>query len=402
MINHKARLNELQRSLKKKKLGALLVTNFYNIRYLTGFVGLTPQEREAYVLLTNNQIYFFTDGRYIEQAKRLLPVSPSYFARKKVLPKAGSYSDPGSEMRIVEIKPGERIAKLIAKSVSDLKLRKLGIEKNDLRVSEYDEFKKYLNKDARACQLIYTENLIEDLRVVKDPLELEKIEKAAGITDKCFDHLLKFLKPGLTEKEVADETERFIRREGAVDLSFDPIVANGPNSSLPHYLTGNCKLKNDSLVLIDFGAKVDGYCSDMTRVVFLGKPAEEQKRIYQIVATAQKKALDTLLYYSKVIESSTKKKIRARNVDKTARGYLKNQGFEFAHGLGHGVGLSEHEAPRLEPTSRDILKQGVVFSIEPGIYLPGKFGIRIEDLIVLEKEGPRVLTKSTKELITIH
>jgi len=379
------RITKLQQALSKEHLDALLVTNFYNIRYLTGFVGLTPQEREAYVLVTNDQVFLLTDGRYFEAASKL--------------------QKENSKLQILGIKPQEKIAKLLNGLIVKLKIKKLGIEKNDLRVSEYEELKRYINRFAAACRLIYIENLVEDLRAQKEPEEIEKIEKAVEIADWCFTHLLSFLKPGLTEKEIADEIEWFVRKKGACDLSFDPIVASGPNSSLPHYLTGNRKIKRNDLVLLDFGAKVDGYCSDMTRVVFFGKPTEEQKKIYQIILTAQNKALDALLYYFKVIKSTDKK---AKEIDKIARDYLKSKGFKFVHGLGHGVGLSEHEAPRLGPASRDILKEGMVFSLEPGVYLPGKparrqagFGIRIEDLVILEKSGPRVLTKSEKEIIKL-
>lgn len=388
------RIEKLWQGLIKKRLEALLVTNFYNIRYLTGFVGLTPQEREAYALVTSNQVFLFTDGRYIEQTKRLIPVSQSY-------------SDPGSEIRILEIKPGEKIVKLLNGFMVKLKIKNLGIEKNDLRVGEFEELKKSLTKyhdrwNLSKVQLVPTENLVEDLRAEKEPEELAKIEKAAEIADKCFAHILRFLKPGLTEKEVADEIEWFIRKQGAADLSFDPLVASGPNSSLPHCTkTENRKLETEDIVLLDFGAKVDGYCSDMTRVVFLGRSTEEQKKIYLLVSKAQRKALGALLYSFKGLKSSADKKVKAQEIDKVARSHLKSCGFEFIHGLGHGVGLSEHEAPRLGPTSRDILKEGMVFSLEPGVYLPGRFGIRIEDLVVLEKSGPKILTKSTKEIIEL-
>lgn len=375
-MNH--RIKRLKKGFEKAKIDGLLVTNFYNIRYLTGFVGLTPQEREAYVLVTDNQVFLFTDGRYIEQARKM---------------ESGKW-----KLGVIEIKPREEIVKLLDGFIVKLKIKKLGFEKNDLRFGEYQKLSKKLTK----VKLVPTENLVEDLRAQKEPMELKKIEKATRIADKCFNHLLRFLKPGLTEKEVADEIEWFIRKQGAVDISFDPIVASGKNSSLPHNITGNRRLKTKDSILVDFGAKVDGYCSDMTRVVFLGKPTAKQKKIYQTILVAQKKALNALLYYFKVLKWNANKKIKARDVDKIARDYLKSKGFELVHGLGHGVGLSEHEAPRLGPKSRDILKEGMVFSLEPGVYLPGKFGIRIEDLVVIKKSGPEILTQSTKRLITIH
>jgi Xaa-Pro aminopeptidase len=287
---------------------------------------------------------------------------------------------------------------LLSGLIAKLKIKKLGFERNDLSFGEYQKIAQKLTK----IKLTPTENLVEDLRAQKEPKEIKNIEKAVQIADRCFSHLLEFLKPGLTEKEVADEIELFIRKQGAVDISFDPIVASGENSSLPHYIMSKSfRLKTNRLVLLDFGAKVEGYCSDMTRVISLGKATSEQKKIYQTVLAAQKKALEALLYYFRVLKSKAPKKIPARMVDKVTRDYLNRFKFKLIHGLGHGVGLTEHEAPRLGPTSKDILKEGMVFSIEPGVYLSKRYGIRIEDLVVMEKTGPRVLTQSTKEIIEI-
>jgi len=376
-----SRIERLKESLNRAKLDSLLVTNFYNIRYLSGFMGLTPQEREAYLLVTNEEVFLFTDGRYITVAQKLKTQSAIRQPAER------------TKLKTIEIKQKDKIAKLMSGLATELRIRRLGIEKNDLRVSEYEEIKKYLKMTVPLCQIIYTENLVEGLRAQKEPDEFKRIEKAAKIADKCFEHLLGFLKPGITEKEVANEIEWFVRNKGASDISFDPIVAGGPNSSLPHHITGKREFRTNDIVLLDFGAKVDGYCSDITRVVFLGKATLEQKKIYQAVLSAQNKALDALL--------ALQKRVKARDIDKIARDYLKSLSFKLVHGLGHGIGLSEHEAPRLGPTSRDILKEDMVFSLEPGVYLPGRFGVRIEDLVFFEKSSPRILTESTKDIIEL-
>lgn len=230
--------------------------------------------------------------------------------------------------------------------------------------------------------------------MIKKPEEIQAIEKACQLGDKTFNYILKKIKPGVTEKQLAFEIKFFIKKHGG-GTSFRPIVAFGANSSTPHHkTTHNSKLKTHNLILLDFGVKLDSYCSDMTRVVFLGKATEEQRKVYQTVLEAQKLVIKHLVKLVNLI--------KAKEVDRVARDYIIKAGFPtMPHGLGHGIGLKVHEPPRLSPKSKDILKPGMVFSIEPGIYLPGKFGVRIEDLVVLEKSGPRILTKSPREIIEL-
>lgn len=255
-------------------------------------------------------------------------------------------------------------------------------------------------------------NSKKNLRVIKKPKEIQAIERACQLGDKTFKYILKKIKPGITEKQLAFEIEFFIKKNGA-DISFPPIVAFGANSSIPHHKTSNKQLATRELVLLDFGVKLNNYCSDMTRVVFFAKANPKQKKIYQIVLEAQECALEYLSRRKTPRGWPASQRgepnglprggeIKAKEVDKVARDYIINAGFPtIPHGLGHGVGLEVHEPPRLSPKSKDILKPGMVFSIEPGIYLPGKFGVRLEDLVVLEKSGPRLLTNSSKELLVI-
>jgi len=238
-------------------------------------------------------------------------------------------------------------------------------------------------------------------RLIKAVHEIASIEKACNLGDKTFDYILTKIKEGVSEKELALEIKRFIKKHKA-KTSFPPIVAFGKNSSIPHHVpTHNSKLlTHNSIILLDFGVRLNNYCSDMTRTVFFGSPTAEYKKMYQTVLDAQQKALEHLVAH---LEGGRKdsfevESIKAKNVDKVARDYIISRGYPtIPHSLGHGIGLEVHEAPIISPKSKDTLKPGMVFTIEPGIYIPGFGGIRIEDVVVLEKPC-RLLTKSPSDL----
>lgn len=369
------RLQKLRQKLRQENLAGFLVSDFYNAKYLSGFSGLTPHEHEVYLLITQKDAFLFCDGRYFEAAKKL---------------KTG--------FTPVLITSGQKFFQIIGDLVKKLKIKRLGFEKENLTVAEFEKLKKYPTGDARVYQLVTTEGLVEEIRALKEPQEIAAIKKATKITDFAFSHFLKILKPGLAEVELAWEIEKFIRQKGA-ELSFPSIVASGPNSSVPHHTTGRRKFKDKDIILIDFGGKVEGYCSDMTRVVFLGKATREQKKVYQTVLESQKLVIEHL--GGGRMDSSEVKSpgIKARYIDKVAHHYITSLGYPtIPHGVGHGVGLSGHELPRLSPKSKDILKEGMIFTVEPGIYLSGEFGIRLEDLVVLTPSGPQILTKSPKTI----
>ncbi|MFH1833286.1 MAG: M24 family metallopeptidase [Candidatus Levyibacteriota bacterium] len=248
--------------------------------------------------------------------------------------------------------------------------------------------------------------------MIKTKSEIKKIERACQVTDETFDHILKKIKVGISERQVSLEIQRFIKKFGA-KLSFRPIIAFGKNSANPHHKPNNTILKNGDFIKLDFGAKVDDYCSDMTRTVFMGKASRRQKKIYQTVLAAQKKAINYLEWsHSEQSEESRmsarslglrpQDNIRGKDVDKAARDYVISKGYpSFPHGLGHGIGKKVHQKPKLSPKSKHFLKPGMVFSVEPGIYLRSFGGVRIEDTVVLEKTGLRILTKSTKRIIEL-
>lgn len=349
------RVNKVKQKLEEQNLDAVLVSSVANITYLSGYANFSKEEREAYIFIGKNFAYIITDGRYSEVITRQIP-------HLQLFERGGQKTTTGLFKKHPEIKS-------------------LGIEENSLTVSEHKNFKKHFKK-------------LKDFKIgrnIKDKKEIFKIEKACQLGDRVFEFILKKIRPGISEKELAFAIELFIKQQGG-ELSFPAIVAFGANSSVPHHQAGDTKLKKGDFLLLDFGVKLKNYCSDMTRTVFFGTPSEKQKKIYQAVSEAQKKAIE-------LIQKGERK---ASRIDKVARDYIISQDFpNIPHSLGHGIGLEVHESPHLSQKSRDILKEGVVFSIEPGIYLPGFGGVRIEDLFVLEKEGLQQLTTSKKILTTI-
>jgi Xaa-Pro aminopeptidase len=236
-----------------------------------------------------------------------------------------------------------------------------------------------------------TVGLVEMLRMIKDKEEIDAFTKAANLTDKTFDFIQTKIKKGGSEKELAFEIEFFIKKNGA-DLAFDPIVAIDEDAAIPHHMSNSTKkITGNNLLLLDFGAKVNNYCSDMTRVVFIGTPEEKKKKVYDTVLSSQTAALKAL-----------KAGANGMEIDKIARDVIEKEGFEsYSHGLGHGVGLEIHEAPRLRARSTEILDKNAVVTVEPGIYIPGFCGVRIEDLVVLKENGVEILSNSNKDLIIL-
>lgn len=348
-----------------KEVDAVLISSHAQITFLTGYSNFSKDEREAYLLITPKQNYIFTDARYSEAVSNV----PSF--------------------QLLEISGNIPMKQHLETLVEKHQIKSLGIEGYNLTVEELRRFEKIVDQ--------ILEIKIEHIRSVKDPLKIQKITKACNLGDKAFKFLLKKIQTGISEKKLAQEVEMFVKKQGA-DLSFDTIVAFGAHSSVPHHQTGETVSKGDGeFVLLDFGTKVENYCSDMTRTVFLGKASSKQKKIYQTVIDAQKKAVE---YLDNQIKLG--KKVLGREVDLVARDYIIKQGFSsIPHSLGHGIGLEVHESPRLGPKSKDTLIAGMVFSIEPGIYIPGFGGVRIEDLYVIEEKGLRQLTTASKDLIEL-
>lgn len=373
-------LTKLQEELWKNPpaggLDAILISSISNIIYLTNYSGFSKEEREVYLLIVNQPQrlthktsevlgYILTDGRYSEEVKTLIP-----------------------DFRLIEISSNNPLMRTLKNLAKKHNIKKLGFESKDITVSEHKTLAKCYN------MLVHVNT--DNLRVVKDIEEIARIEKACKLGDKTFNYILKKIKLGISEKEVANEIEFFIKKNGA-DISFRPIVAFGKKSAIPHHVPTNNKLTNNQIVLLDFGVRLGNYCSDMTRTVFFGSANAEFKKMYNTVLEAQRKAIQQL--NNLTTKQST---IKASKIDKIARDYIISKGYPTTpHSLGHGIGIDVHEAPHLSPKSKDILKEGMVFSIEPGIYIPNSGGIRIEDLVVLEKKGIRLLAHSQKEIIEL-
>lgn len=359
----KVRVSRFKELLVKEGVDALFISDPANIIYLTNFTNVSAEERDVYLLITKNSQYFLTDGRYIEAVQAEV-----------------------KHFKAIERSPKEPTSKILGDLKKKHHIEKLGVEEFDLKVTEYKSLKKIFPK----MKPIVTYNL----RQIKDQFEVDKIEAACDLADQAILKLLSKVKEGVSEKELALEFELFLMHNQA-RISFDTIVAFGKNASIPHYQTAESKLtKKGQFILIDCGAKLNQYCSDMSRTYFYGEPDAKQQLIYQTVLQSQTQAVEFLTSRIKKGESVT-----AEEVDQIATNVIKMNGFDpYSHALGHGIGLQVHESPVISSFNKRELVEGMVFSIEPGIYLPGFGGVRIEDLYLIEKRGVRQLTKSPKIL----
>ncbi len=346
-----SRLRRLQKRLRALSLDALLITNPYNISYLADY-----KCRDAHLVLTAGEAVYITDGRYLQEMKRSL-----------------------KGVRVLDYKPS--FSGVISSICEREKIKRLGFEGQELSYS----FHQRLSKAISPVEMVPFSGELEALRRIKDDSEIARIRTAADISVCAYRFIKEFIQPGMKEIEIAGEIERFIRFEGATCASFDIIVASGPGSALPHYQTSERKLKESEPVMIDMGVEYKGYKSDLTRVFFLGKINTLVSKVYSIVRSAQEAALAVI-----------KPGIQLSKVDETARKYISSKGYGkyFMHSLGHGIGLEVHEDPTLSPKIPGVLRPGMVFTVEPGIYLPGKFGIRIEDMVLVTSKGCEVLSGS--------
>jgi Xaa-Pro aminopeptidase len=352
------RLRKLRTSIAEKRLGALLLSQPENLRYISGFTGSS-----GWLLISEQNTILATDFRYMEQAKGESP----YF-------------------EIIRIK-GE-LRDWLPGLVSDLGWHKLGFEANFISYEVYHKLSEAIKTKQVNLELVPTTGIVEQLRSIKEPEELGFITKAVKLADAAFEQAKAIIRPGITEKEAAWEIEKILRQEGSEGIPFEIIVASGPNSALPHARPTEKTICAGEPVLIDMGARISGYCSDLSRTLFLGKADKTFREIYNMVLKAQATAIEG-------IESG----MNASQADRLARSVVEQAGYgdAFGHGLGHGVGLAVHEFPRLGPSSSDSLADGMVFTIEPGIYFAGQSGVRIEDMVVLENGKAKVLTKASKD-----
>ncbi len=353
----KTRIAKLLGELGEKGLDGILISQPENRRYLSGFDGST-----GFLLIAPDKNILATDSRYIIQAKSQ---APDY----EILPVT---SDIGGWL------PG---------LASELNIKRVGFEGEYLTFSLYRRLCDILGKGKSVLKLIPVEGIVESLRAVKEPGEIKLISQAAEIADAAMDYIRGNIHPGMTEKEAAWEIEKFMREKGSQPVPFDVIVASGPNSALPHAQPSARAIQKAEPIVIDIGARVGGYASDLSRTICLGDSDETFKKVYDTVLGAQ---LGTI--------AIVKPEMSGGEADQIARVIIEEGGYgeAFGHGLGHGVGLATHEKPRLGPNSPEELADGMVFTIEPGIYIEGWGGVRIEDLVVMEAGKVREISKAKK------
>lgn len=352
------RLQRLRQKLAEREVDAIFISQPENRRYLSGFDGSA-----GYLLVTEKDAVIATDFRYLEQVKRQ---SPDY--------------------KIFQINGG--MENWFPVLTTETGGQKLGFEAQSISLAMYRQMSDIMKKSGPAhVRLIPLEGLVESLRAVKDAEEIEAIAGAAAISDGAFQRIEENIRAGISEKDIAWELEKYMREHGSQTVPFDIIVAAGPNTALPHARPSERVIQEGEPVLMDIGARVDGYTSDLTRTICLGKPDDDFKKVYDTVLGAQLAAIELI-----------KEGMTGEQADNLARTVIAEAGYAeaFGHALGHGVGLAAHESPRLGPGSDDELVSGMVFSIEPGIYLAGWGGVRIEDLAVMENGKLRVLSKARK------
>lgn len=345
----------LRNQLLSLDLQGMIVSNPINIKYLTNI------EAEGILLVTRKENLFITDGRYIEDVHNTLTL----FDEIVVYDARGLTKDDYENFFMF--------------------CENVGFEENYVT---YAKYKEYIRKYKINC-LVETENMIEKQRMAKDDEEIENIRRACKVTDDCFDHIVNYIRPGMTEKQIAREIDYFYYKHSE-GLSFDTIVASGENSSKPHAVPTDRRIQENDVITIDMGCKINGYCSDMTRTIFVGKVPDEVKPVYDLVLKNQEQVLQDM-----------KDNANTKQISKMVDNDFRLNNYDLIHALGHGVGLDIHEGPVLSINSESVLRENMVVTDEPGIYVAGQFGVRIEDTVLITKGGCEPLTKSSKRYIVV-
>ena len=346
----------LRDKIKMQDLQGIIISNPINIKYLTGI------EAEGTFLITPKENIYITDGRYVEAVNNKLTINDEIFVY---------------DIKDLTLDDYENFFMFC---------EKVGFEENYVT---YAKYKDYMHR-YKVNSLEETEGIIEKQRMIKDPEEIEKISRACKITDDCFEYLKKYIKVGLTEKQIAKEIEDYFIKAGADDLAFETVVASGRNTSMPHAVPTDKKIEPGDPITIDMGCKYNGYCSDMTRTIFAKYVPEEIKEIYELVLKNQKQVINEM-------KEGTNLKLVSRIVQND----FKLHGYDLIHALGHGVGLEIHELPFSSIKYDSVLKNNMVITNEPGIYIPNKFGVRIEDTVWINKGVSTPLTKSEKDYVVV-
>lgn len=354
-MNH---IKQIADKLEEYGLDAMLVTSEPGERYAMGFHG------EGLALISKRDCWYFTDSRYIEAANKEIA---------------------GAHIHCVSRERSHRA--LAAQVIREQALEKVGFESDSMSVDGLERYQGEL-----PCVLVAAPGLLHALRAAKDREELERMRRSQVVTDRVFSNVLNFIRPGMTEREVAARIVYELMLQGAERPSFDPIVAAGANGSMPHAVPGDTVIRPGMFVTMDFGGVCHGYCSDMTRTIAVGQPTQEMRRVYDTVLEAQLAGL-----------AAARAGVPGSQVDRAARAVIEQAGYGayFGHALGHSLGIEIHESPNFSPGEQTVMPEGAVVSCEPGIYLPGQFGVRIEDVVILTETGCENITASPKELIIL-
>ncbi|MBP2016670.1 Xaa-Pro aminopeptidase [Symbiobacterium terraclitae] len=353
------RLGRLRAAMAERGIDGLLVAKPENRAYLSGFTGSA-----GVLLITADRAVLVTDFRYTEQAAAQAPA-------------------------FEVVKPESTNQALLARLVDETGIRRIGYEGDHLTVDDHQSYRQAVS----GCEWVSVTGLVEALRMIKDEIEIALMRRAAAIADEAFAQILPLIKPGVTERDLGLELEYRMRKLGAEGVAFETIVASGVRSSLPHGHPTDKVIASGDLVTFDFGALYQGYCSDMTRTVMVGEPTDKQREIYGIVLEAQKRGV-----------AACRPGITGKELDDVCRSYIAERGYgeHFGHGTGHGVGRFIHEGPRVSQRGGDVvLKPGMVITVEPGIYLPGWGGVRIEDMLLVTESGAEPFTHTPKELLIL-
>ena len=357
-MNNIARIRQ---QLVERDLDAILIMDEKNQRYAAGF-----PFTDGAVLVGREKAWLITDSRYVEAAEKTVPdfVTVQQFDRSR------------------------RLLSILKEDLAEAKVQRLGAEEQKLSHSQYVNLERALG-----MELLPAQELLTTLRASKNEEEIESLIRAQRISEKALEEVLQIIKPGMTEREVMAELVYHMLKNGSEGNSFDPIVVTGKNTSMPHGVPGDTVIREGDFVTMDFGSLKNGYCSDMTRTVAVGHATEEMEKIYYTVLEAQLAGI-----------AAARSGIPGKVIDRAARDVIEKAGYGpyFGHGFGHSLGLDIHEPPMAGPTGEALMAEGDVCSAEPGIYLPGKFGVRIEDVMVLRADGAEVITKAPKkELIVL-
>lgn len=354
-----SRIERLRRLISENNMDTLMILTNENRRYLSGFTGEDSQfdETSGILFINADKLLLATDSRFTIQAQNEASLFDIYCYKKG-------------------------LAKELENILKDFGTKQLAFESKRLSYFQYQKLYESIKESNLDIELVPVDDLLDNFRIIKDENEISIVKKSLHIAESAFTEIKKHIKPGLNEKELSWMLEKEIRANGGESLSFPSIVASGVNSALPHAIPENRKIKKGEPLLFDWGTVLEGYCSDISRTLFVGPPDDTFKKIFNIVLEAQERAIESI-----------KEGVSTKKIDAIARSYIEKSGYgeNFGHGLGHGVGLCVHEPPRLGPLSDSILKEGMIVTVEPGIYLPEWGGIRLENLIVVRKDKAEVL-----------